>query len=93
MPLTIDLAPEDELAFRVEAGLKGQTPEELVQSLVEAHLEEARAQQIVRNQAALALLRQWREEPPCPEEAEGYPFQITPLSLREVQIESSADCT
>ena len=87
MSLTIELSPEQEQAFRIEAHILGRTPEQLAQSLVEAHLEEARFRQIERNQAALALLRQWREEPPDLEEAEGYPIEITPLSLREVKIE------
>lgn len=87
MSLTIELSSEQERAFRAEASLVGRTPEELVHSLLAAHLAEARARQIERNQAALTLLRQWREEPPDLCEVEEYPIQITPLSLREVKIE------
>jgi hypothetical protein len=34
-----------------------------------------------------ALFDEWRAEPRDPEEEEGYPEQITPLSLRELRFE------
>lgn len=42
---------------------------------------------MARNRKAIELLRQWAAEPTDWEEAEGYPEEITPLSLREVQID------
>lgn len=49
--------------------------------------EEARRQaQIARNQAAIEVLEQWREEPVGEAEAHGYPSEITPLQLREISI-------
>ena len=87
MPLTIDLPPEVERHLREEAARKSQAPEEFARSAVEEKLAAVVATQVERNQRMVELLRQWREEPPDLEEAEGYPLEITPLSLREVSVE------
>jgi hypothetical protein len=87
MSLTIDLSPEVERQLREEATRKGQAPEEFARRAVEEKLAAVVAARLERNQGMVELLRQWREEPPDVEDAEGYPLEITPLSLREVSIE------
>jgi hypothetical protein len=87
MSLEIDLSPEQERQLREEATRKGQAPEEFARSAVEEKLAAVIAAQAERNQGMVELLRQWREEPPDLEEAEGYPLEITPVSLREVSVE------
>jgi hypothetical protein len=87
MSLTIELPPETERQLRDEAARRGLAPEEFVRTAVEEKLTGAVAAPVEFNQGLVELLRQWREEPPDPEEAEGYPLEITPLSLREVPVE------
>jgi hypothetical protein len=87
MSLEIDLSPEHERQLREEAARKGQAPEEFARSAVEEKLAAVVAAQVERNHGLVELLRQWREEPPDLEEAEGYPLEITPVSLREVAVE------
>jgi hypothetical protein len=87
MSLTIDLSPELERQLLEEAARKGQAPEEFARSAVEEKLAAVAAALVERNQGLVELLRQWREEPSDLEEAEGYPLEITPLSLREVCID------
>jgi plasmid stability protein len=87
MSLTIDLGPELESQLRAEAAQGGQAPEEFVRTLLEERLASTRARQIERNQAAIALLREWQAQPVDPKEVEGYPEFITPLSLREAPFE------
>jgi hypothetical protein len=87
MSLTIELSPELERQLRVEAAREGRAPEEFARAVIEERLAAARALQIERNQGAIALLRQWRQEPPDPEGEQGYPEQIEPLRLREVRID------
>jgi len=84
MMLTIDLSPEMERQLRAEAARAGLAPEEFAREVLEARLTTS---QQVRGGGLGALLRQWREEPPDLEEAEGYPEQIEPLRLREVTID------
>ena len=87
MTLMIDLPPELERQLHEEAARTGQAPEEFARGAVEEKLAAIAAGQGKRNQGMLELLRQWREEPPDPEETKDYPTEITPLSLREVSIE------
>ena len=87
MTLKIDLPPDLEQQLRSEAAREGQDPEAFVRSMLEERLSAARARQIERNQGAIALLDRWLAEPPDLEEAEGYPTEITPLSLREVSVD------
>jgi len=82
MTLMIELCPETEQRLRAEAACAGQTPQEFVRMLLEERLGMMRERQIQRNQAAIALLQQWRQEPPDPEGKEGYPEQIEPLRFR-----------
>src|SRR5687768_13387846 len=76
MSLMIDLSPEMEQQLRAEAARKGLAPEEFARTAVEEKLAAAAAAQGERNQGLVELLRQWREEPPDREEAEGYPLAI-----------------
>jgi hypothetical protein len=87
MSLKIDLSPEVERQLRAEAARNGLAPEQFARSAVEEKVAAAVAAWEERNQSLVALLRQWREEPSDLEEAEGYPLEITPLSLREVSVE------
>jgi hypothetical protein len=87
MSLRIDLSPEVERQLRAEAARNGLAPEEFARSAVEEKVAAAVAARTERNQGLVELLRQWREEPPDLEEAEGYPLEIAPLSLREVSVE------
>jgi hypothetical protein len=87
MALSIELSPETEQQLRAEAARKGLTPEEFARTAVEETLAAAVAAQVERNRGLVEILRQWREEPPDLEEAEGYPLAITPLFLREVSVE------
>ena len=87
MTLMIDLPPDLEQQLRSEAAREGQDPGAYVRAMLEERLSAARARQIERNQGAIALLRQWRTEPPDPEGEEGYPEPITRLSLREVSVD------
>jgi hypothetical protein len=87
MTLMIELSPELEQQLRAEAARKGLAPEEFARTAVEEKLAAAVAAQVERNQGLVELLRQWRQEPPDLEEAEGYPLDMSPLSLREIAIE------
>jgi hypothetical protein len=87
MSLSLELSPETEQRLRAEAARTGLAPEEFALAAVEEKLVAATAAQVKRNQGLIELLRQWREEPPDPEEAEGYPDSIPSLSLREVRVE------
>jgi hypothetical protein len=87
MSLSLQLSPETEQRLRAEAARNGLAPEEFARAAVEEKLVAAAAAQVERNQGLIALLRQWREEAPDLEEAEGYPETITLLSLREVPVE------
>jgi predicted transcriptional regulator len=88
MTLTIELPPELERCLEEEAARRGQAPAEFAQAAVEEKLAAlSAAAQMERNRAAITLLDEWRAEPPDPEEAAGYPLEITPLSLREVSVE------
>lgn len=87
MSLSIELSPEAEQQLRAEAAREGLPPEEFARTAIEEKLAAAAAAQVERNQGLVDLLRQWREEPPDPEELEGYPSAITPLTLREVSVE------
>jgi hypothetical protein len=62
MALVIELPPHLEHVIRAEAAQKGVAAEELIRNVLEGRLVE-------RNRAAMALLRQWREEPPDGEDA------------------------
>jgi hypothetical protein len=84
MSLTIELSPEMERRLHAEAARKGQQAAEYARVLLEQQLAAAERE---GNQGLRDLLRQWREEPPDLEEAEGYPTEITPLSLRQITIE------
>jgi plasmid stability protein len=84
MSLTIDLSPEMERRLYAEAAREGRAPEEFARGVLEERL--AAAEQ-GPSKGLAALLRQWREEPPDLEEAEGYPTEIEPLRLREVRID------
>jgi len=86
--LTIGVTAELAEQLEQEASSRGQSVEELARKVLEERFAPAaRAARRDRNQAAIALLREWRQEPPDLEEAEGYPTGITPLSLREVRID------
>jgi len=90
MTLAIELSPEKEARLKELAATKGQTPDAFALAAVEARLQSEAGVLVGQkewNQRAIALLRRWMEEPPDFEEAEGYPLEITPLSLREVQID------
>jgi hypothetical protein len=87
MSLSLELSPETEQRLRAEAAREGLAPEEFARAAVEEKLVAAAAAQTERNQALIELLRQWREAAPDPEEAEGYPGAIAPLSLREVAVQ------
>jgi hypothetical protein len=87
MSLTIELPEDLDLQLRRAAALEGTTPDLFAQAVLEERLARDRARQVERNRAAIALLRRWRSEPPDPEGEEGYPEQITPLSLREVRVD------
>jgi hypothetical protein len=78
MVLSIELSPETEQQLRAEAARKELSPEEFARTAVEEKLAAAVAAQVERNRSLIELLRQWREEPPDLEEAEGYPVAITP---------------
>jgi hypothetical protein len=84
MSLTIELSPQVEQQLRAEAARKGQAPEEFVRTAVEKHLASVRQE---RHGSLAELMRQWREEPPDLEEAEGYPEKIERLRLREISID------
>lgn len=84
MSLMIELSPDMEGQLRVAAARKGQAPEEFARAAVEERL--AAVQQERRGGLA-DLMRQWREEPPDEEEADGYPLEIEPLRLREVSVD------
>jgi hypothetical protein len=84
MSLMIDLSLEFVRQLQEEAARKGQAPEEFARTAVEEKLATVAAVQLERNQGLPGLLRRWREEAPDLEEAEGYPTEITPLSLREI---------
>src|SRR5207245_523888 len=81
MSLSIELSPEAEQQLRAEAARNGLAPEEFARAAVEEKLAAAVAAQVERNRGLVEILRQWREEPPGLEEAEGYPLDITPLSM------------
>ena len=90
MTLTIELLPETERRLEEEAARRGQAPAEFVRAAVEEKLAASvsgasREAQIQRNQAALALLRQWREEDSTNPDPSPVPV-IPPLSLREVKL-------
>jgi hypothetical protein len=88
MTLTIELPPELTQQLEEEASRHGQAPADYIRAVVEEKLTTAStAAQMERNRAAIALLDEWRAEPPDLEEAEGYPLEITPLSLREVSLD------
>jgi hypothetical protein len=73
MSLVLELSADSERQLREEAGRLGQAPEEFARTAVEERL--AALQQNHGGRLA-ALMRQWREEPPDLEEAEGYPAEI-----------------
>jgi predicted transcriptional regulator len=91
MTLEVELSPELAQRLEEEAARRGQEPAEFVRAAVEEKLavsltvgeKEAQRQ---RNQAALALLRQWRQEDAENPEAGAVPT-IPPLSLREVTVD------
>ena len=87
MSLTIELTPEVERQLRAEAARDGQSLEQWAQAQLETRLTATRERQVERNQAAIALLEEWQQEPPNPEEADGYPEQIERLRLREITLE------
>jgi hypothetical protein len=74
--VTIQFTPEVHRRLEMEAAREGQDPAEYARLAVEEKLDAAAAR-IERNQRAIALLDQWRSEPPDPEEEEGYPTEIT----------------
>src|SRR5437016_3252680 len=90
--LTVELPDTLDERLRKEAERCGQTVDDYMRQVIEERVaaserrESERQAQIERNQAAIAMLRSWRELPPDLEEAEGYPLQITPLQLREPVI-------
>ncbi|MGV3724497.1 MAG: hypothetical protein ACO1SX_26685 [Actinomycetota bacterium] len=84
MRLTIKLSGEVEQRLRAEAARKGEAPEEFARLADE---EKLTVSQNAHGGKLAALLRQWREEPLDPDEAEGYPLEIEPLRLREVSID------
>jgi len=90
MTLTIELPPELERRLQEEAVRHGQAPAEFVRTAVEEKLASAPAEQreaqLQRNQAALALLRQMREEDAANPDPNPVPV-IPPLSLREVKVD------
>lgn len=82
LSLSIELSPDSEQQLRAEAAREGLTPEEFARTAVEEKLAAALVAQVGRNKGLIDLLRQWREEPPDLEEAEGYPSAITPRHRR-----------
>jgi predicted DNA-binding protein len=91
MTLTIELPPEMERRLQEAAARHGQAPAEFVRAAVEEKLAGSpdvtqREAQLQRNQAALALLRQWRLEDAENPDPAPLP-SIPPLSLREVRID------
>jgi predicted DNA-binding protein len=89
LAVTIQFTTEVQRRLEVEAAREGREPAEYARQAVEEKLDAAAAR-MERNQRAIALLDQWLSEPPDPEEEEGYPTEITPLSLREVSTSSAA---
>jgi hypothetical protein len=90
MTLTIELPPEMEQRLEEEAARLGKAPAEFVRAVVEEKLaaSPAAGRESVRqrNQAALALLRQWRKEDAVDPDPSPVP-NIPPLSLRKVKID------
>ena len=91
MTLTIELPPETERRLEEEAARQGQAPADFVRAAVEeklaASLSAAPSEaHLQRNQAALALLRQMREEDAANPDPNPVPV-IPPLSLREVKVD------
>ncbi len=91
MTLTIELPPEMERRLKEEAERHGQAPAEFVRAAVEEKLAASPAASLKetqqeRNQAALALLQQWRREDVENPDPSPVP-NIPPLSLREVKID------
>jgi hypothetical protein len=80
MTLTIELPPELERRLEEAAARHGQAPAEFVRAVVEEKLAVAPPQ---GSEAALALLRQWRQEDTENPEPHPPPV-IPPLSLREI---------
>jgi hypothetical protein len=91
MTLTIEWPPEIEQRLTEAAARQGRAPAEYVRAVVEEKLAapptmNQRTEQRQQNQAALALLRQWREEDAENPDPNPVP-DIPPLSLREVKID------
>jgi predicted transcriptional regulator len=91
MTLTIELPPEMERRLEEEAARHGKAPAEWARAAVEEKLAASPAAtsketQQQRNQAALALLQQWRREDAENPDPDPVP-DIPPLSLREVKID------
>jgi hypothetical protein len=91
MTLMLELSPELAQRLEEEAARHGQAPSEFAQAVVEEKLTAAptvreREEQVQRNHAALALLRQWRQEDTENPDLSPVPV-VSPLSLREVKVE------
>jgi hypothetical protein len=86
MGVTIQFTPEVQRWLELEAAREGRDPAEYARLAVEEKLAAA-VTRMERNQRAIALLDHWLLEPSDAEEEEGYPLEITPLSLREVSVE------
>ena len=88
MTLTVELSPEQEYRLRLAAEQAGQDLSTYVLETLEQQLEQAGipSSEEARRKRALQHLEEWMSQPADPEEAVGYPTEITPLSLREVEI-------
>jgi hypothetical protein len=91
MTVVIELSPELAQRLEEEAARRGQVTSEFARAAVGEKLTVAptvgqKEEQIQRNQAALALLRQWRQEDTENPDLSPIPV-IPPLSLREVKVD------
>jgi predicted transcriptional regulator len=86
MTFTIELSPDLGRRLQELADERGRTADELLRQAVERMVGDS-VPVGEPNREAMALLDQWLAEEPDLEEAEGYPVEITPLSLREISVE------
>ena len=82
MSLTIDLSPEVERQLHEEASRKGQDPAAFARTMLE---EQLAATRLERARRIAALMAQWNAEDAADPDPEPV-LEITPLSLREVQV-------
>ncbi len=83
MSLMIDLPPEMEQQLREEAARNGQDAAEFARTVLEEQLAAARQE---RARRIAALMEQWNAEDAADPDPDPI-WEITPLSLREAQVD------